>query len=594
MARFNDLSAVNRFTSACSSIIYRDDLFGPQYYGNSFVCEPVHNLVHREVLHADGVVFHSRRADDERLSEFLASTDNWSRPVMVRTGPDGALWIADMYRQVLEHPQWIPKEWQQRLDLRTATTRAASIASYPVGKTPRPLPRLDRLDAAGLVAALDSPSGWQRDMAQQLLVHRGDQAAAPLLMKLLGDRARPPLARLHALCTLDGLKAIDAPTLLVALSDPHPGVLRHAVRLSEPLLDQSPELTAALEKLATTDDAQLRLQWAYSLGEWHSPAAGRLLGQLALSAGEDPYLTAAALSSVNQNNLPETVAAVLAESDKHPPSTDLVAPLMNMSIALKSDAALAAGLAAIAKPATGKPAAERYAAWQLAAVGGLLDSLDRRRMSLSDFRKRAGDEIKTSLARLDDVFAFSRSVAVDEEAADGQRIAAMALLGRGPGEHRDSDLNTLVELLSPRTPRALQFAAVEAIRRFAKEPRAPALLLAGWRSYSPELQSQIADAMLARPAWTKALLDEIAAGRLTAAALDAARRQRLLSHSDAAIRAGRKDAGRFDQRRSAKDRDPVSPGHTARRRCRARRKSSKRPARSVIAWPRRATRSVPI
>ena len=228
---------------------------------------------------------------------------------------------------------------------------------------------------------------------------------------------------------------------------------------------------------------------------------------------------------------------MLAESDKHPPSTDLVAPLMNMSIALKSDAALAAGLAAIAKPATGKPAAERYAAWQLAAVGGLLDSLDRRRMSLSDFRKRAGDEIKTSLARLDDVFAFSRSVAVDEEAADGQRIAAMALLGRGPGEHRDSDLNTLVELLSPRTPRALQFAAVEAIRRFAKEPRAPALLLAGWRSYSPELQSQIADAMLARPAWTKALLAEIAAGRLTAAALDAARRQRLLSHSDAAIRA---------------------------------------------------------
>ena len=138
MARFNDLSAVNRFTSACSSIIYRDDLFGPQYYGNSFVCEPVHNLVHREVLHAEGVVFHSRRADDERLSEFLASTDNWSRPVMVRTGPDGALWIADMYRQVLEHPQWIPKEWQQRLDLRPATTRAASIARTRSAK------RLDR------------------------------------------------------------------------------------------------------------------------------------------------------------------------------------------------------------------------------------------------------------------------------------------------------------------------------------------------------------------------------------------------------------------------------------------------------------------
>ncbi|HEV3024283.1 MAG TPA: PVC-type heme-binding CxxCH protein, partial [Pirellulales bacterium] len=202
IARFNDQNASNRFTSACSAIVYRDDLFGAAFAQSTFVCEPVHNLVHREELRSEGVVFHSRRAPDEQQSEFLASTDNWFRPVMVRTGPDGALWIVDMYRQVIEHPEWIPREWQERLDLRAGHDQGRIYRVYPVGKPPRPVPRLDQLAAAGLVAALDSPSGWQRDMAQQLLIHRGDEKAVPLLKSLLADRDRPRLARLHALCTL--------------------------------------------------------------------------------------------------------------------------------------------------------------------------------------------------------------------------------------------------------------------------------------------------------------------------------------------------------------------------------------------------------
>src|SRR5262249_53308512 len=114
LPRFNDPEGANHFTSACSPIIYRDDLFGPAFAGNAFISEPVHNLVHREVVRPNGVTFTSRRAADEQESEFFASTDNWCRPTLIRTGPDGALWIADMYRQVIEHPEWIPKEWQKK------------------------------------------------------------------------------------------------------------------------------------------------------------------------------------------------------------------------------------------------------------------------------------------------------------------------------------------------------------------------------------------------------------------------------------------------------------------------------------------------
>ncbi|MFO0967081.1 MAG: hypothetical protein U0793_16055 [Gemmataceae bacterium] len=96
-------------------MIYRDDLFSA-FDGNSFVCEPVHNLIHREIMRPDGLTFRSKRADDEKKSEFLASSDNWFRPTMIRPARTGRSGY-DMYRYVIEHPEWIPKEWQAKLDL---------------------------------------------------------------------------------------------------------------------------------------------------------------------------------------------------------------------------------------------------------------------------------------------------------------------------------------------------------------------------------------------------------------------------------------------------------------------------------------------
>ena len=208
LPRFNDPFGADHFTSANSFTIYRDNLFGPAFDGDCYVSEPVHDLVHREVMHREGILFRSTRADDEKTSEFWASTDNWTRPTMLRTGPDGALWIVDMYRFVIEHPQWIPKDWQARIDLRAGQDKGRIYRVYPVGETPRTVPRFDNLDTAGLVAALDSPSGWQRDLAQQMLVQKQDKSAAPLLEKMARD-SKNPLARLHALCTLDGLNALD-------------------------------------------------------------------------------------------------------------------------------------------------------------------------------------------------------------------------------------------------------------------------------------------------------------------------------------------------------------------------------------------------
>ncbi|MEP6664531.1 MAG: PVC-type heme-binding CxxCH protein, partial [Verrucomicrobiota bacterium] len=116
--RFNWPDAISQVTSACSATPYRDELFGAEFAASLFVSEPANNVVHREVLEQDGVSFSSHRAPTEQTNEFLASTDNWFRPTTLKIGPDGALYIADMYRLILEHPEYFPAELKNRPDIR--------------------------------------------------------------------------------------------------------------------------------------------------------------------------------------------------------------------------------------------------------------------------------------------------------------------------------------------------------------------------------------------------------------------------------------------------------------------------------------------
>jgi putative membrane-bound dehydrogenase-like protein len=525
LPRFNDPGAANRFTSACSPIIYRDDLFGPAFSNNTFVSEPVHNLVHREIMTADGVTFRSRRAADEEHSEFLASSDNWARPTMIRVGPDGALWVADMYRQVIEHPEWIPRDWQKRLDLRAGHDKGRIYRIYPVGAAPRPVPRLDHLGTAGLVQALDSPSGWQRDLVQQMLLWREDRSAVPLLEKLAAAAARPQ-ARLHALCTLDGLRALTPAVVERALTDPHPGVRRHGVRLCEAFLADHPDLGERLRKLVKDEDAQLQLQLAYTLGEWKDPRAGRALGELAVRHAGDRYLLAAVLSSVNQGNLDAVLLAVLAGGT---PSSDLIERLLSLANDLGQTRAMVTLLRAVAKPEEG-----RHSSWQFTALAGLLDSLDARRATLASLAGAGDAEVRSAVKGLADVFAAARKLGADPAAPVPERARALRLLGRGP-DRREEDLKTLESLLVPQVPDELQSAAVAALGRLRGRV-VPETLLRGWKGYGPSLRGQVLEVLLRRPEWLEALLDALERKQVPPAEIDASRRQRLLEHRDTSVR----------------------------------------------------------
>jgi putative membrane-bound dehydrogenase-like protein len=556
LERFNDYHTANRFTSACGVMVYRDDLLGASYAGNMFVCEPVHNLVHREVMRREGILFSSNRAADEQQSEFLASTDNWFRPTSVRTGPDGAVWVVDMYRHVIEHPEWIPRSFRKQLDLRAGSDRGRIYRVYPVGKRPRPVPNLTKLSDAELVEVLNSPNGTLRDMAQQTLVERdgalknhaatdrvitdqtdADRAEKDIAatkhatmiaaLRQLATGGKSATARLQALCTLDGLSALKPRLLLHSVNDEHAGVRRHAIRLSEPLLEQSPELGAAIVKRVDDPDPQVQLQLAYSLGAWSDPAAGRALGRLALRYAEDAQWSAAILSSALPN-LDSLVATVMQQQDKDPPAA-LVAQLMAMAEAEGNQQAVVSMLESLGRANEGP-----YRAWQLTALADLLDLLQRRGSSLEKLRSQDDAALRRALRPLDDMFAFARQQVTDAEVPRPLKLQAMALLGR-TSQGREQDIALLAQSLGPQNDAAVQRAALEGLARM-EDPAIAGLLLGGWKGFGPGLRSEVLDAIFRREAWVGQLLDALQQGQFSARDIDATHRQQLVYYRNREVR----------------------------------------------------------
>lgn len=306
LQRFNDFFAYNHVTSGNSPTPYRDDLFGPDFAASVFISEPVHNLVHREILSPDGVSFTSHRAADEADSEFLASADNWFRPTMLKTGPDGALYVADMYRLVIEHPEWIPAHIQKQYDLRAGADRGRLYRIYPQGKKPRKIPNLRKLDAEGLAAAMESPNGWQRDTAERLLVERGwDSGVERALNRTL--KSAQPKARGQALATLAQF-GLNADRIIAASRDADPGVRALAAELSEGVLEKNEilfrregkwrtDLDATLRRLAGDANEKVRFATALVLGQTRSPAAGKILASSYEQGHGDESMRLAVLSS---------------------------------------------------------------------------------------------------------------------------------------------------------------------------------------------------------------------------------------------------------------------------------------------------------
>jgi putative membrane-bound dehydrogenase-like protein len=519
--RYHSFHQAGRFTSACSAVLARDARTFGAADGvlDALVCEPFHNLVQHARLTDRGVSFTAERRPGESGLDFLSSEDRWCRPVMVREGPDGALWVADMYRYIIEHPQFLPQRGKDELmaHYRLGDDRGRIYRVSREGLPPFRAPRLDRLDAAGLVAALRSPGGWERDQAHQLLLWRSDPAAiAPL--RALAAGAAEPLARLHALCVLDGLGRLTPEEVIRALADPHPGVRENALRLAETRFN--PALLSAAAGLAADPEPKVRLQLAFSLGASTDPLAGATLGRLIAGDAADPMILAAVLSSAAHHGAAVTAAAARAGPG-----------VLGRAAGALLPAALAAGdrgsVALLLEAIVGGDGPMSPESTDL--LRRFLVLLSERGTSLALVRAAQPlDRLSGAAARATERMNESRRRAADSSIRPGDRIAAAALLA-ADAPNRPEALASLAGWLDARHPPAVQAAAARALAATAAA-EIPTLFAAAWSRTGPAGRDATLAGWLGRGPWAVDLLERVERGEIPPAAFDTTQRARLLRH----------------------------------------------------------------
>ena len=338
---------LNRFTAVCAPLIYRGDRLPAELSGNAFVAEPAANFVSRIVLSDDGTTIRARKAYED--AEFLASTDERFRPVYISNAPDGALYVVDMYRGVIQDRA------STTIYLRDHILSRKLDAPVGLGRIYRVMHESTKRDTmnpfasatpAQLVDALSHPNGWRRDTAQRLLVERNAKSVAPALVKL-AETAGDPRTKLHALWTLDGLDAIDPATVTKALQDASADVRASAIRVAERWLG-TPNHAVAAVVVARSGDPHwsVRQQLAASLGVLPPGPRETAAASLLERHASDPVVVDATLSGLRGSE-PVVLEKLLQTGDQTPARETAITMLAATIVRGGQDAAIHNVLASI-------------------------------------------------------------------------------------------------------------------------------------------------------------------------------------------------------------------------------------------------------
>ncbi len=269
--RGGSASAVRGFTSACGQSIYRADKFPAADRGTYYICDPTIHVVRRAHISKAGEMIRLTKTDPEGM-EFLRSSDINSRFINTAEGPDGCLYVTDMYRGIIQDAPWLNPGSRENI------VQNGLHDNHQMGRiwrirhrdhqprSPAEMPPMSQEPTIALLRHLESPSGWWRDTAQREILLRPDRESVIPHLTTMVRMAGDPLTRFHALWTLEGMDQATLELLTTVAKDRDPRLRRAAIQISEPILNTSEAFDAIARPLGQDRDPSVARQLILSLG----------------------------------------------------------------------------------------------------------------------------------------------------------------------------------------------------------------------------------------------------------------------------------------------------------------------------------------
>jgi putative membrane-bound dehydrogenase-like protein len=548
---FQLLTDVGVMTAACGLTYYLADLFPPAYQHAAFVAEGAHNLVHVASVRDHGVTFRASRMHDGR--EFLASTDSWFRPVNFYLGPDGALYLIDYYRKILEHPEWLDDATAKSPDLYAGRDRGRIYRIVPSGTSAAAwlnrIP-LEKAPVEQLVRTLAHPNIWWRRHAQRLLVDRKAAAAVAPLLRLAatGDSA---VGRVHALWTLEGLGRLDASAIARALTDEAAGVRENAIKLAELHLRHDPSLANSLVRMDGDPDPKVRYQLLLTLGDIDNASAEAIRRRFLFDNVEDEWMQIAALSAPKWDLAELFRIAVERATDRETPGRHTLFNRLGAMVGAGENPSRTSNVVRQVTASAGSSGAW----WRAATLEGLASGLRSRkeRSGVPDAELQTlmttalhGDapSVRRAALELLEAAGLSKGMAngpllqeaerlMSDPAADAvaraDAVRLLALTGVANYEPR------LLAVLDHADATPVQVAAVRALADLRGE-RIGRTFLELWDRWTPAVREEAVRALVREPGRIRLLLDAVAAGKVKTTEIERPLRIRLMMNDDDALR----------------------------------------------------------
>ena len=534
-SRMNHPEQSGYFSGACGITWYGGGAFGKTYDSTIWVADVVLNLVHIDKIKTSASAFTAERLHREH--DFLASTDRAFRPVNMTVGPDGAMYVVDMYRTVIEHPEWIPDDIEQSLDLGAGKGQGRIYRIRRTGMAPSFDPR--QLDSdEGRIASLSSPNQWVRMTAQRLLM---EQPLTPETTARLRDLLIEPssVAKLHSLHILSANALLTEGELLAALEDPSAPFRERALILAEGFPDASPAVFSACIRLLTDPNPRVRMQAALSLSTMDDNSAGYASQRPAVMHA---LASAAQLPGDTWNSLAIALAAKGAAGDLFASLVSTSADPALLAFLARSASQSATGLAGIL--AHLPHAAPTYREELLREICQHLPAMPGQPVlpAIEQLEKSADPGLISGLAALrhqlglpasPQFLALSREAlhkATEASLPDSVRLEQLSLLALLPYPEKSE---VLFQCLANHEPIAIQEAGLLQLSRH-NDPEIGRRLVALWQELGPHIRKYAGDLLLDRELYHDALLTGLENGTVNIGEMnfDLERRRALLWWTD--------------------------------------------------------------